>query len=99
MFKSNLRVLINFRYKFTATKFDLKSLKAFYTGWKEGKLIPFSHSEENLGGEMEKGVLVLDKSTFYKTIRQENTETMVFFYHDDCDICEMFLQIYEKVKL
>mmetsp|Transcript_32774 Transcript_32774/g.29064 ORF Transcript_32774/g.29064 Transcript_32774/m.29064 type:complete len:479 (+) Transcript_32774:167-1603(+) len=84
------------KYKLTATSFDLKSLRAFYTGWKDDKLTVYSNVEDSIGGDEENGVLKLDQSIFFPTIRKEEFETMVFFYFDECDICELFLQVYEQ---
>ncbi|CAI2366504.1 unnamed protein product [Moneuplotes crassus] len=87
------------RYKFTGNTISLPLLTSFYNGWRENKLTVYFPPEPSKGGDYENGVLRLDQNIFYDVIRNPDFETMVFFYVDNCDVCDMFMPIYEKVAM
>ena len=69
--------------KYKLTRFDFQKLKAFYDGFKVGKLKPFVITQDIEPNQYKNGVLLLNSESFDSAVSNTENEIMVFFTTDN----------------
>lgn len=81
------------KYKYNQKQITKEEIEQFVDDFVNGRVAPFMKVESNPITRYEK-IIPLNSENFYSTVMDKSKDVFVFFYTENCKLCEDFWQVY-----